>query len=82
MDNANLMRNVQEAGFTLTEAALYLDTYCNCSEALEYFYETRERYDAAVREYEESCGPLTQNANTGDRWNWISTPWPWEMGAN
>ena len=32
-------------------------------------------------EYEREFGPLTMNGlNMGmDRWNWVNSPWPWEV---
>ena len=82
MDQNNLLRKVQQLGFTLVETNLYLDAYKDDEDALKYFYEMRDEYRKAVQEYEKICGPLTIDGNQGDSWDWVRTPWPWELGVN
>ena len=82
MDNKELLHNVQDAGFAVVEANLYLDAYPECEQALEYYNQKVNEYENTVKEYEEHCGPLTAKANKGGKWHWIYTPWPWEMGVN
>ena len=74
----NMLRAVQIADFELLEANLYLDAYPYCSKALEYFYSAREKANNARKHYEQHIGPLTANSNTGNSWDWIDSPWPWE----
>ena len=73
-----MLKRVQIADFELIEANLYLDAYPHCGKALDYFYTARDRALYIRKEYEEKYGPLTANANTGNEWNWIDSPWPWK----
>ena len=82
MDRKELLHNVQKAEFALVEANLYLDAYPDCEEALEYFAKMNEECLKARAAYEEECGPLTVKSKHNDAWQWVMTPWPWEIGVN
>ena len=82
MERKNLLHNVQKTGFAMHEANLYLDAYPNCEEALAYFKERKAEHMAATAAYEENCGPLTVTSCENDSWQWVKTPWPWELGVN
>ena len=73
-----MMKKVQTACFEVVEANLYLDAYPKCGKALEYYYTARDRAEYLTKEYEAKYGPLTAKSNTGNSWDWISSPWPWE----
>ena len=79
-DKNRLLRNLQMIDFALTEANLYLDSHPCCPEALAFFRKYRDMRKVAVAEYEAQVGPLTANATSAeDMWEWVSTPWPWEL---
>ena len=82
MNRHKLMRKIQQHGFAMLEAALYLDGHPNCQKALNYYNKQKEYYTGYVSEYETTYGPLSLKGNTGDTWNWIPGPWPWESEAN
>ena len=74
------MQNVQMASFAMIDANLYLDTHPCDTVALSAFNEYRSRYQWACEQYSEKCGPLTINtAGTGDKWDWVDGPWPWQL---
>ena len=77
-DREEMMKKVQMADFELVEANLYLDAYPQCEKALTFFYNAKEKSECARKEYENKYGPLTVMSNTGNEWNWIDSPWPWE----
>lgn len=80
MTENKFLSEVQKASFTLTELNLYLDTHPHCEEALAEFNKARQKYNAAVRAYEENVGPLTRDGVcTSSGWTWINDPWPWEI---
>ncbi len=81
-DHRALMRKVQELDFSMIETGLYLDSYPDCREALDYFGKLSAFREAAVREYEDKVGPLTVYGNGKDSWRWISAPWPWQYEGN
>lgn len=73
-----MLRKLQEISFSLVDTSLYLDVYPNCAEALAYYDELGEKYDALANEYEKEYGPLTPKSTERGKWNWIKSPWPWE----
>ena len=68
--------------FAVTEVALYLDTHPTDMEALNFFHETIEMREVALKEYSARFSPLTLDyANgTSGTWEWVMSPWPWEGG--
>lgn len=72
------MRALQEAGFTLHELVLYLDTHPENRKALSMYQTYRKKYLELVSQYEASFGPLTANSVTGDSWTWGASCWPWQ----
>lgn len=72
--------NVYELGFVMTEILLYLDTHPNDLEAIEYYNKMKEKYNKAVKVYEDKIGPLTfTGVDCDNYWTWVATPMPWEM---
>ena len=81
-EHENLKCRIKELSFVLVELNLFLDSHPSCSEALAYFKEVKKEYDALVCRYEEMGMPLTVSGNTGDQWDWVMTPWPWESACH
>ena len=70
---------LQQTGFALVDAGLFLDTHPQDQSALHYFDRMNQAHQQAVQAYERSFGPLT-NTGSGNasNWNWVNGPWPWE----
>ena len=77
-DKNCLMKKVMASEFDLIETILYLDAYPREVKALEHYYEAKDKYDFAKREYTENFGPLTAYDNNRNSWDWINAPWPWQ----
>ncbi|HIU26684.1 MAG TPA: spore coat protein CotJB [Candidatus Copromorpha excrementigallinarum] len=75
-----LLRRIQQLGFTVTELGLYLDSQPSSPQAMGMLRTARAEYLAARKEYEDNYGPLDiTGVNTErDGWSWIKGPWPWE----
>lgn len=74
------MRELQEIDFSIQEVVLYLDAYPDCCEAMSYYRQLIKKREELAQKYEASCGPLTNRGNgESGEWNWIGTPWPWQM---
>ena len=74
-----LMKEVQMATFSLVETNLYLDTHpydCEAMKALEYY---GEKLAQAIEKYEEECGALFADSVTTLPYDWVKTPFPWEL---
>lgn len=74
-----LMMMIQQYSFALVECNLFLDSHPNNREALEYFEKVKRMLAECTEAYEENYGPLTVFGSSGEPWQWVSTPWPWEM---
>ncbi len=74
---------LQRTSFALVETVLFLNGHPCDTDALEYYKKIKEKYDEAVKEYEEHVGPVTVLGVKCEKgWTWVETPWPWEMEAN
>lgn len=76
-----MLREIQELEFTAIDLNLFLDTHPNDQAALRDFYAVRDQLLAAIKRYEEVYGPLTVLGFTPCKypWQWIESPWPWEI---
>ena len=82
-NKSKLMRKIQQHGFALVEANLFLDGHPNCKKALAYFNRQKDAYNKYVAEYETEFGPITAASSaTCNQWTWVQGPWPWEREAN
>lgn len=80
----SLLREIQELEFTAIDLNLFLDTHPQDQAALRDYHAVREKLLAAIKRYEEICGPLTASgfAPRHYNWLWIECPWPWEIEYN
>ncbi len=77
-ERERLLKRLASFDFAAAELHIYLDTHPDDTSAAKAL----ERYEAAGSrlrsEYEEKFGPLSSMNETGNRWAWISDPWPWD----
>lgn len=79
---ADMLAKIQEMEFIAIELNLYLDTHPCDDEALNDFNCAVESSRKLVRKYEAVYGPLYNfgiSPNSDDSWQWINSPWPWEL---
>ncbi len=82
-NGARLLDELQKVDFCLVETNLYLDAYPSCAEALAFYRTLKEKRQQLAKQYEATVGPLTATASENAvSWDWIKTPWPWELVAN
>lgn len=76
-----MLREIMELEFTAIELNLFLDTHPQDQAALRDFYIVRDKLLAVKNRYEEIYGPLTYTGFTPAKypWQWIESPWPWEI---
>ena len=83
MNCESLIRNLQKIDFALYETILYLDVYPYSQEALDYYHSLVHQRGLIVAELEAAGKPVSTGGNTShSSWDWISSPWPWELSAN
>ena len=82
-DCKSLKKKLQTVDFAIIETVLFLNAYPKNAQALEYYHKLvceRKMLEKAIN---EKCGPLTHMGNESrTEWNWVSSPWPWEVDAN
>lgn len=82
-EKEKLMKRIQMCDFVLIETALYLDAHPDNKEAIEYYNKHLKMKQAAMAEYQEKFGVLTQNTEIrGNRWEWVDGGWPWQLQEN
>lgn len=74
-----MLRQVDQAGFAVVDANLYLDTHPCDAAAIDYYNQMADSYRSAAAAYEAQFGPLTASSNKDTAyWSWVDDPWPWE----
>lgn len=76
------LAELQALEFVVLELGTYLDTHPNDAEALRMFQQFAAMEHSARASYESRFGPLTRDATTGDEFNWLNDPWPWNYEQN
>lgn len=75
-----MLRKIQEIDFSIYETVLYLDAYPSSREALSYYHTLLAQRKALMAQYEKDHGPLTAFGNQAQgSWDWIKSPWPWQV---
>lgn len=75
-----LMRQIMEYDFVVNELVLFLDTHPNDVRALRKHEEMAQKARAARALYEQHYGPISPSfPASGDTWQWIENPWPWDI---
>lgn len=79
-EREKMLKAVQQYAFAMMDAGMFLDAHPEDMKALAYYNKISELHRQAVADYEEQFGPLTiMSATSAERWNWLDSPWPWEM---
>ena len=78
---SELLRKLQIYGFAATEAMMFLDTHPECKEAFAYYLEVNNTRKKLQDEFAQKYGPIRAEDEIWEEWNWIDSPWPWELEA-
>lgn len=78
-EQKKLLNEVMKYQFAVLDIALFLDTHPNDPVALRH----QNKYTMAATqlkdEYERKYGPLTYYYPSKNYWDYIKSPWPWEI---
>lgn len=77
-ERERMLRRLSSLDFAASELHIYLDTHPDDSRIADMLSEYRSQRDSARKEYEEKYGPISSMNQDGNRWAWISDPWPWD----
>ena len=74
-----LLRRISSYDFAVTDIHIYLDTHPDDKNASKMLKEYEKKSCALRDEYEKKFGPLMTSGEGGNRYAWISDPWPWNV---
>lgn len=75
----NLLKKLSAEQLALWDTDLFLDTHPENQMALNARRGYAENTSTLIQEYTERFGMLTHaSPESGDRWQWICDPWPWD----
>ena len=78
-----LMKKLQSIDFSIIDTVLYLDAYPERKKAMAYYNKLLLERAALRKTLAEKCRrPMSSFENGSDNWDWISSPWPWDVSAN
>ncbi len=79
-EQMKLLCKIQQMQFVAIELQLFLDTHPCDKEALYDYNCAIEELNNFMALYEKQYGSLLALGHHGDEtWNWINSPWPWQM---
>lgn len=72
---------IQKVDFALVELNLFLDTHPADMQALQQFNQLAQLRKQLMASFEQKYGPQMNFGNSFSRypWQWIDTPWPWQV---
>jgi hypothetical protein len=75
------LEQLQMVDFALVELTLYLDTHPADMQAVQQFNQLAQKRGQLAHAFEMQYGPLLQfgHSYTKYPWQWIETPWPWQV---
>ena len=76
----DMLQEIMEYRFALTELGLYLDTHPCDERAVAMHNEYSKQAKTLSDKYQKVYGPLTMDYPC-NKWRWLEMPWPWEKGA-
>ncbi len=74
-----MLYEIMKLQFALVDNTLYLDTHPNDQQALLHHNMMHAQLKMKIQEYENMYGPMTIYGEGNGCWNWIKSPWPWEI---
>ena len=75
----DMLQEIMEYRFALTELGLYLDTHPCDERAVAMHNEYSKKAKTLSDKYQKVYGPLTMDYPC-NKWRWLEEPWPWERG--
>ena len=81
-EDKKLKSELQKVDFSLYDTILYLDVYPNCQKALAYYKKLLAEREALLEKLAQNGESINNMSVRADNWNWIDSPWPWELDAN
>ncbi|MEW8974045.1 MAG: spore coat protein CotJB [Tissierellaceae bacterium] len=78
-EQMDLLVEIMEVGFAITETSLYLNSHPDDSRALQLHNSNCQRYEQLILDYESRYSPLRNISISRYPWAYIDEPWPWDI---
>lgn len=78
---SEMLDEIRQVSFYITELALYLDTHPDDQRAICLHNENCNKLRKITDQYQAIYGPLTIEFPC-NKWRWLEQPWPWEKGGS
>lgn len=79
-ERESMLEEIQSYNFAITDLNLYLDVNPNDTTAINLLNGYANTYKRLVKNFEEKHGPLNvEYDNKTNTWQWVQSPWPWEV---
>ena len=79
MSREEMIMQIKELAFAVTDIALYLDTHPEDQRAICLHKEYTNELKRVKDMYQKIYGPLSIYFPC-NKWRWVEEPWPWERG--
>lgn len=77
-DKERVLYQIMALNFIITDLNFYLDLHPDKIEVFNLFKKYIKEKEDLCKEYTKKYGPLKLSDATGDRFNWLNSPWPWD----
>lgn len=77
-EQEKLLYQVMAYSFIINDLNLYLDLHPDDRQVLDLFKKYVREEKELCQEYIRKYGPLEVSEVTGNKFNWINSPWPWD----
>ena len=74
-----LKRRMDALSFSIWELHLFLDSHPYNQDATKKYWEYKEKLKELKEEYKRLYGTPYENSEETCRWQWINSPWPWQL---
>jgi spore coat protein JB len=76
-----MLQDLQAVDFVLVELTLYLDTHPLDSHSIQHYNQCAQKRMQLAHQFEAEFGPLKSYGQSFTRqpWQWVETPWPWQV---
>ena len=80
MQREALLEYITALDFMAVDLGLYLDTHPLDEKAIKKYNKIISESKKVKKKYEEEYGPLCsfRDMSCDDKYEWISSPWPWD----
>lgn len=77
-EKEKLMLKIYAYSFAINDLNLYLDLHPDKKDIFDLFKKYVKEKERLCKEYERLFGPLEITGDTGSKYDWIDSPWPWD----